>query len=185
MEFEDLGALAKHIEKVAKHVNGNLERAADRIGKNLAGTAQAEIGKYQKEAGPFPAWADLADSTEWNKMRHGYPVDAPLLASGELRDSYSYTVEAHYSGPFVENINVIVGSTDPVAVYHEFGTSRMPPRPVLGPAVFRRKNYIAGQVYRAMEWAFMNYGATWDISAKYDDPQTDVEYSPSGFYMRY
>ncbi len=88
--------------------------------------AQDRIGEYQDAAGGFPAWAPLADSTEAEKARLGYPADAPLLRDGTLRDSIEYEVEGN---------EAIVGSKLPVAAYQEFGTSRgLPPRPFLGPA---------------------------------------------------
>jgi phage gpG-like protein len=96
-------------------------------------TAKAEIGHYQAGIGPFPAWADLADSTEEHKAKMGYPSDAPLEATGEMRDSITHTNHA---------LEAVIGSTDPKLVYHEFGTLKMPARPVMGPAVLRNKEYI-------------------------------------------
>jgi HK97 gp10 family phage protein len=42
----------------------------------------------------------------------------------------------------VSGLEAALGSTDPKMVYHEFGTSKMPPRPVFGPAAFRNKEKI-------------------------------------------
>jgi HK97 gp10 family phage protein len=90
--------------------------------------AKSEIGHYQGEVGPFPAWAALADSTEAQKARMGYPAGAPLLATGAMRDNITHEISGH---------EAVVGSPDEKAVYHEFGTSKMPPRPVFGPAAFK------------------------------------------------
>jgi len=90
--------------------------------------AKREIGAYQQAVGPFPAWAPLADSTEASKAAKGYPADAPLLATGEMRDNIGH--EIHGS-------DAVIGSPDDRAVYHEFGTDKMPPRPVFGPAVYK------------------------------------------------
>lgn len=128
MEFGSLGDLAAHMmsDTVAelRHVQRGLEVSAVIIEK----TAKGEIGEYQDAIGPFQDWAPLADSTEAEKARLGYPVDAPLLRTGDMRDSIKHEV-----GEF----EAIIGSTDPKMVYHEFGTTKMPPRPVIGPALFR------------------------------------------------
>jgi phage gpG-like protein len=49
----------------------------------------------------------------------------PLLRTGELRDSISHVVDGR---------RAVVGSDDPVAIYQETGTSRIPPRPFLSTA---------------------------------------------------
>ena len=90
--------------------------------------AKGEIGHYQPEVGPFPAWAPLADSTEASKAAKGYPAGAPLLASGAMRRDIGHVIEGH---------EAVIGSPDEKAVFHEFGTSKMPPRPVFGPAVYK------------------------------------------------
>lgn len=133
MEFNSLGGLALHFLALEvaelKHLHDGLEKCAVRIEK----TAKEEIGHYQSGIGPFAAWDQLADSTEERKAKMGYPADAPLEASGEMRDSISHVTHG---------LEAIIGSTDPKMVYHEFGTPKMPARPVMGPAVFRNKEYI-------------------------------------------
>ncbi len=104
--------------------------------------AKAQIGHYQVEAGEFPAWAPLADSTEAEKARMGAPADAPLLRTGELLASFSHQLESDTEGVF--------GSTDPVLQYQEFGTATIPPRPVLGPAVFKNREKIEKLLGRAI-----------------------------------
>jgi phage gpG-like protein len=49
----------------------------------------------------------------------------PALRSGELRNSVSYYVDDH---------ELVVGSSSIVAVYQEYGTSMDSPRPFLAPA---------------------------------------------------
>ncbi len=115
------------IEVTALH-NG-LDRAAQLIEK----TAKAEIGTYQDEAGPFPAWAPLSDATETEKAKSGYPVDSPLLRTGEMRDSIKHETDG---------LEAIVGATDKKMEYHEFGTNTIPARPVIGPAAYRNKEKI-------------------------------------------
>lgn len=133
MEFKSLGSFALHLAAaellLIKEMQEGLERCAVRIEK----TARAEIGHYQQAAGPFEAWPELAESTEEQKAKMGYPADAPLLASGEMRDSFEHQVHG---------LEAVIGSTDPKMKYHEFGTAKMPARAVLGPAVFRNREYI-------------------------------------------
>ena len=50
---------------------------------------------------------------------------SPLLETGDLRDSIERDVQQHVA---------YVGSNDNKALWHEFGTSRIPPRPFLGGA---------------------------------------------------
>jgi len=115
-------ALQEHAEKA-------LKEAAERIKK----TAQDEIGFYQPAIGPFEAWADLAESTEQDKSRLGFPTNAPLERTGKMRDGI--TAEA-------EGMEAIIGSKDETLAFHEFGTEKMPPRPVLGPAVVHNEKFI-------------------------------------------
>lgn len=133
MEFNSMGSLALHLlaaeALVLKEMRDGLEACAVKI----EATAKTEIGHYQPAAGPFAAWADLADSTEAEKARKGYPADAPLEASGAMRESITHKTET---------LETVIGSTDPKMVFHEFGTMKMPARAVMGPAVFRNKEYI-------------------------------------------
>jgi hypothetical protein len=95
------------------------------------------------------AWPDLAESTVVEKARLGYvdqvsPTD-PLLRTGELRASIQMQAEGNEAA---------VGSDDPVAVYQELGTSKIPARSFLGGAAFRKESWavdtIAGHVVHAL-----------------------------------
>lgn len=135
-EFDGFGAFAKYLSKLAIIGVEVVHHAADQCGNLVEESAKAEIGFYQPAVGPFVKWEDLADSTEADKARHGYPMDAPLLRTGTLRDSISHQTDGH---------DVVVGSTSKLMVYHEFGTEKIPPRPVLGPALYMHKvTIIAG-----------------------------------------
>lgn len=129
--MKELGSLAQLAEVLVadtvhglKQVKHGLEHAVVLIEK----TAREEFGTYQQEIAMFPTWAQLSPATEANKARLGYPENAPLEASGELRDSSQHEV-----GDF----EAVTGSTDPKMEFHELGTSRMPARPVWGPALYR------------------------------------------------
>lgn len=131
--FDSLGAFATHLVEREVATVVALQAGLHHVGKAIETSAKAEIGQYQQSAGPFPAWEVLADSTETEKARLGYEPDAPLLRTGDLRDSITHQVEG---------FEAAIGSEDQVMVYHEFGTTKMPPRPVLGPAAIHNKHRI-------------------------------------------
>lgn len=123
-----------------------MHKGLEIIAKSIEKTAKSEIGRYQKSVGPFPKWADLMPDTVTEKEKLGYaPPDNPLLRTGELRDSIGHQVEG---------LEAVIGSTSQLMVYHEFGTSRMAMRPVLGPAAFRNKKLIQSVLGRAVVAGF-------------------------------
>src|SRR5258706_16416082 len=89
-----------------------VERACQIVQKK----AKAAIGKEHE------LWAPLAESTIRDKAAHGYKTPAPLLRTGELRDSIEYTVSGNQGA---------VGSNSDIAVYQELGTVKIPPRSFL------------------------------------------------------
>lgn len=133
IEFASLGDFAAHLVAMQVAVKAAEHQGLKKAAVLIERTAKAEIGHYQDAAGPFPAWAQLADSTEAQKASKGYSAGAPLLASGQMRDNISHQVRGN---------EAVIGSPDEKAVYHEFGTSKMPPRPVFGPAAFSNKKPI-------------------------------------------
>ncbi|PUB36608.1 hypothetical protein C8K66_10287 [Pseudomonas sp. GV105] len=133
MEFKDLGSLALHMAGQEVALLASLRAGLEKCAVRVEMTAKAEIGHYQAGIGPFPAWAELAESTEEHKAKMGYPADSPLLASGEMQGSVT-----HATGI----LEAVIGSTDPKMVYHEFGTPKMPARPVMGPALLTNKEFI-------------------------------------------
>jgi hypothetical protein len=132
-DFKSFGALASHLAAIQLGEAIALHKGLELAAKRIEATAKNKIGEYQDGVGPFVAWADLADSTEKEKERLGYPLDAPLLRNGDLRESIGHEV-----GP----LEAIVGSTEDVMVYQEMGTEHIPPRPVLGPAAIENEEEI-------------------------------------------
>ena len=132
-EFEGFGSFARHLVAVA----GIGELVASHVTKEAAkivrDDAQVRIGMYQEAAGPFPAWAPLADSTIADRIAKGYTPFDPLLRDGTLRDS----IEIKSSGG-----EAVVGSASDIALYQEQGTKTIPPRPFLGPAAYASKHKI-------------------------------------------
>jgi HK97 gp10 family phage protein len=132
-EFTGLAEFALHLAERQVAVRAAAHRGLKRAALLVEREAKAEIGHYQDATGPFPAWAPLAQSTEASKAAKGYPEGAPLLATGEMRENISHEIDGNEAA---------IGSPDEKMVYHEFGTSKMPPRPVFGPAVFRNQERI-------------------------------------------
>ena len=135
-EVEGLEAFALHLLAADIAWRETQKMALNKAAKLIKEDARAQIGEYQDAVGNYPAWAPLAESTEDEKARLGAPPDAPLLRFGDLQKSFRSTLVGHDE--------LIVGSTDLNMEWHEFGTVKMPPRPVLGPALL--KNMPAIQV---------------------------------------
>lgn len=89
-----------------------VERACQIIQKK----AKAAIGKNHE------MWPPLAESTIKDKAAHGFNTPAPLLRTGELRDSIEYTAHGNEGA---------VGSNLEIALYQELGTKHIPPRSFL------------------------------------------------------
>ena len=127
--YKSFGALARAFTRASEALPAAYDAALAAGAQIVAEDARERIGSYQD------GWPHLAPSTVAEKTRLGYagvPLeggdggDNPLLRTGEMRDSIK--TEATPRG-------FIVGSTDPVLGYQEFGTRTIPPRPVLGPAL--------------------------------------------------
>lgn len=103
-------------------VRPRVEVGLDKVGELAATMAAAYIGHYQT------GWAPLAQSTIADKAAKGFAVPAPLLRTGEMRDTIGHLVDP------IE-FKVVIGSTDPKALWQELGTSRIPPRSFLGLAM--------------------------------------------------
>lgn len=140
-EFSSFAGFATHLMAMEAAVKTAEHHSLKKVAQLVEDTAKAEIGHYQAAVGPFPAWAPLAESTEEQKAAKGYPAGAPLLGTGEMRDNITHQVEGEVA---------VIGSPDERMVYHEFGTSKMPPRPVLGPAVFSNKAKIEKIIGKAV-----------------------------------
>ena len=132
---------AKHLEDTAKklggveHVESMFHGAMVRACVLVQGEAQKRIGTGHRAVGPFPAWAPLKPATQDDRERKGFARNKPLLRTGELAGSIEFKIEGHTGH---------VGSNDPVAVYQELGTARIPARSFLGAAAFINE----GRVHR-------------------------------------
>lgn len=132
-EFPDMGAFAAFLVESQVRVYAAMQDGLEMCVGHIEKVARSEFGNYQPKTGPHPSWDELADSTKDERVRLGYTENDPLLRSGELMDSSAHSVYW---------LNGFAGSTSPIAPYHEFGTMRIPPRPVWGPAAIRSEAYI-------------------------------------------
>lgn len=142
MNLEEFArAMTVAVKAAPKSINGVVKHLAD----ETARIARDEIGTYQEAVGPFPAWASLAESTEQDKARNGYPLNAPLERTGAMRDSIK---AEDYEGV------AFAGSGDEKLYWHEHGTPKMPPRPVMGPAAIRATENVEAVVNKALKTVF-------------------------------
>lgn len=109
-------ALADHFAELAATSDIKVALTAHICAENTRRRAHDIFGDPQK-------LQTLAESTQAERERLGYPANEPLVRTGELRDSLKVEAE----GPIA-----VVGSELEMMAWHEFGTSRTPSRPVLG-----------------------------------------------------
>jgi hypothetical protein len=118
--FKSIGDLARHLRAVADALPAAEERMLSLAGAAVQRIARDKLGKYQ------PGWPELAPATIADKAAHGWPTPSPELRSGAMGDSVGVSVHPPA---------VTIGSASEIAKWQEFGTSRMPPRPSIGPAM--------------------------------------------------
>lgn len=114
-----LDAFAGELEKAVVTLKPTLEIGLDRVGELAETLAASYPGHYQE------GWAPLKPATLQDKIEKGFPVPSPLKRTGDMAGSISREVH-------LEELAVVVGSKDKVALWQEMGTSRgIPPRPFL------------------------------------------------------
>ncbi len=103
----------------------SLRRSAAICRPTLHATLDLEMQHLAAEAAEYPGkyggWPSLSPYTIATKVAGGYPTPSPLLREGILQQSIHGLAIDMYG---------VVGSTDPVNVFHEVGTAKMPPRPI-------------------------------------------------------
>jgi hypothetical protein len=121
---------AAMLERAIAAAPAELAIGLEKVGQ-LAESIAAELpGHYQ------PGWPELAESTLKDKEAKGFPVPSPLKRTGEMAESYRKEVD-----PVA--LELVIGSPSKIALYQEMGTSRIPPRPVCGPALRNSIPYAA------------------------------------------
>lgn len=120
-----------------------LERAAQCVeaeAKSLIGSTEVA------GAGPFAEWKPLAEATVADRLRQGYSADEMLLRTGELRDSISHVVRGNEAS---------IGSNNPIAVYQEIGTDKIPARSFLGISLIHRSRDVVRLLHEATAYALV------------------------------
>lgn len=105
-------------------------------------TAKSYLGHYDHPGG----WAQLAEATQADRVRQGFPANEPLLRTGDLRDSIAIDAP-HRNG---REVFGYVFSNNPIAKFQELGTVSIPPRPFLSTAAME----CEPQVHRILAAAF-------------------------------
>lgn len=137
IEFGSLAELAHHLTQETVGGLVDTRKGLDRAARLLEREAKREFGTYQDGAGPFADWPELAESTKDDRVAKGFTENDPLLRTGGLRDSIEHETD---------DWEAVVGSTSDIMPYQEFGTATIPPRPVLGIALYRRADKIAEMI---------------------------------------
>lgn len=107
-----------------------------KAGEELRDLIKSEFGIYQSAVGPYPAWAELADSTKASRVAAGYTENDPLLVTGAMQDAVNVLeVTSSY-------VDVGIAGGDPTRVaagVMELGsvTRGIPQRAFLEPGIVR------------------------------------------------
>jgi hypothetical protein len=125
-EFTLLGFIS-HLAVMDADIKFAEREAVERACKLIQRVAKDMIGT------PQPMWPPLAESTLARK-----DANTPLLETGEMRDSIEYKIEKTEPSCIGH-----VGSDNMKAVWHELGTSKIPPRSFLVAAAVGRGEQIA------------------------------------------
>lgn len=137
--FPSIKGFLAHLATMPAALHTAQQHGEEAAGKALAHHAQAMIGQESD------TWPALAESTVAQKRAKGQTgrisATDPLYATGELRTSISARVEG---------AAVVLGSTDSVAPFHEFGTARMPARSFIGATMFQHGHAAADTIAEHM-----------------------------------
>jgi len=132
-EFKTFEEFGNHIKKVIASEAIYKKATLTILGKFIQDASKRKFGHYQPDHGLFEEWAELKDATQEQRQREGYSPNDPLYRSGELMESIEFSVVTN---------SVFVGSKNPIMAYQELGTNHIPPRPVLGAAMFENRDKI-------------------------------------------
>jgi hypothetical protein len=140
-----LGEFAVHLLTMEADVKLAQEAAVVKGCQMIQRAAKRQIGHEQ------PYWPPLKPET----IAHKANGNTPLLETGEMRASIEFTA------PIRKGINEVcgyVGTNDPKAKYHEYGRSRIPPRPLLSTAAMGQERLIIEMTGKLVEGAMLQPG---------------------------
>ena len=139
-DLKSLDELAALLARKATELPAAYAAAMDESAKLVQAEAKAELGTYQSRVGPFNAWSALAESTLAHKE-----ADTPLYETGELQNAIHEHSGVNFFEVGVPSWPTASGKSDIgiIAEVQELGNSRIPPRPFLGPALYKNADKIA------------------------------------------
>lgn len=130
-------ALLATLPLEVEHAN---HRALEKAARIVEIEAKRVLGTYDY------GWPQLADSTQADREKHGFPADEPLLRTREMHDSIEHistAKEAH------------IGSNNDKAVWQELGTRKIPPRSFLAGALQHKTNEVVKVIGREVVGALI------------------------------
>lgn len=152
MNFASLVELAAFTAEFIGEVDHLEHKSLEMVGKLVEEAAKEAIGTYDY------GWPELSDRTQEERERLGFSPNDPLLRTGELQESIKHDVD---------NKTVYIGSTLDKALFHEIGTSKIPPRPFLVPSAERNKEKIENMIGRG----FLK-GLSGDVGTLFSESET-------------
>lgn len=132
-QFKNFAQFAEYLTKLQAQEKSVKKVMLEEVGQHVEDEAKRKFGIYQEADGKFPKWPELEEETKKQRVRLNFEPNNPLYRSGELMHSVSHKVIGD---------SVYIGSNSDIMVYQEFGTATIPPRPVLGPAMFQARDKI-------------------------------------------
>lgn len=115
----------------------------------------AQVFASEGAAGEAP-WAQLAEATQRERQRLGFPPAHPILVrTGDYRASFTDAGHADHISEWSAGAGVwriAEGSSHPLAQFHELGTSRMPARPAT-----RLGAQLEAQIGAALDQLFLEW----------------------------
>lgn len=140
----ELDELSDFLKERAAGLNENIELAIKQCGEKIRSDIQ-----YNMAHTPRNMERTYYTNNKTKGHHPSLPDNPPAPDTGNLRESIRY--EVHNEG---NEVYGIVGSTqkDPnYAVFTEYGTTRMAPRPWLRPAMRTNNDFIRSTVSRAVK----------------------------------
>lgn len=135
MARHTLADLVKDLAADIRDIDSSNRIVMTLIGSETVEQARQLIGHSQN------MWAPLADSTIQIKTKLGLGLNgdpsSPLYSSGEFYDDISFELMPR---------GVMIGTNKDYIKYTEYGTSKMPPRPVFPMALYKTWLEVSNQI---------------------------------------
>lgn len=154
-----MGSVLADLRKEFKRASRTMMRD---LAEDAWSAAWRKFGTYTGN----PSWPQLAPFTQADREAQGFTPNDPLLRTGDLRES----VMRRHGIRWAE-----VGTDDPVMIYHELGTWRMPPRPVFGPVVTQQAEQFRNLIDLNMRSILEKHRMSYSVEASQTQGFTQAE----------